>query len=296
MEYNCNICNKKYSSYKSLWFHNYKYHKPNVNINQVDVNTNVNINSVDVNINKHNCKHCNKAFTTRQSKSRHEIHYCDKKNELNNKKIIEELKKENEEKTELIKLLQKSLKIHPKSLNKINNQLINNQLVNNGTINNTINIVQLGHENLSEVLSRNQKINILNRQAMSINDLVELVHVSSRYTQFKNVYITNLQSSYGYMYSEKLQKFITVNKNDLINDILDSRMYDIEKFYEEVYPKMDPDKADRIKHFINRMTNDKDKMKGLKKEEIKLILYNNKETIMNIKDAILNENNKELEL
>jgi hypothetical protein len=73
-------------------------------------------------------------------------------------------------------------------------------------------------------------------------------------------------------------------------------MYDIEKFYEEVYPKMDPYKADRIKHFINRMTNDKDKMKGLKKEEIKLILYNNKETIMKIKDSILENCDNEIEI
>ena len=27
MEYLCNKCNKKYASYKSLWFHNYKFHK-----------------------------------------------------------------------------------------------------------------------------------------------------------------------------------------------------------------------------------------------------------------------------
>lgn len=289
MEYYCNICNKKYVSYKSLWNHNSKYHKPIVNTKVIDVNTNVNIS-------KHSCKHCNKEFTTRQSKSRHEIHYCDEKYELNNIKIIEEKNKENEllkkQNDELIKLLQKSLKIHPKSLNKINNQLVNNGTINN----NTINIVQLGKENLSEILSNNQKMNILNRQAMSINDLVELIHVSNKYTQFKNVYITNLQSNFGYMYNEKSKKFIAVNKNELINDILDSRMYDIEKFYEEVYPKMDPYKADRIKHFINRMTNDKDKMKGLKKEEIKLILYNNKETIMKIKDSILENCDNEIEI
>lgn len=30
MEYICNICNKKYSSYQSLWIHNKKYHKDTV--------------------------------------------------------------------------------------------------------------------------------------------------------------------------------------------------------------------------------------------------------------------------
>jgi len=31
MEYICNICNKKYSGYQSLWIHNKKYHKPKIN-------------------------------------------------------------------------------------------------------------------------------------------------------------------------------------------------------------------------------------------------------------------------
>jgi hypothetical protein len=91
---------------------------------------------------------------------------------------------------ELKNMLQKALKIHPKTLNKINNQLINQNC--NNTMNNTFNIVQLGRENLTDILTSKEKINILNRQAMSLNDLVELVHVSGKYKSFQNVYITNL--------------------------------------------------------------------------------------------------------
>jgi ABC-type Fe2+-enterobactin transport system substrate-binding protein len=50
----------------------------------------------------------------------------------------------------LKEMLQKSLKIHPKTLTKINKQL-NNNTQNNNTINNIY--VQLGRENLSEILS-----------------------------------------------------------------------------------------------------------------------------------------------
>jgi hypothetical protein len=179
-------------------------------------------------------------------------------------------------------LLQKALKIHPKTLNKINTQLNNNN-TNNGIINN-INIVQLGNEDLNNVLTDNQKLKILNRQAMSLNDLVELVHISDKFKQFKNVYITNLQSSFGYKFDEKNNKFIAVNKNELLNDILESRMYDIESFYEDMQYKMDPVRADQIKLFIDRMTNEEDILKNLKKEEIKLILYNNREKIINNKE------------
>ena len=101
MSYNCKICNKNYSSYKSLWFHNYKYHKQNVTTTKNDVQI---IKPIE---NVFKCSSCNKIFNTRQSKSRHQLHYCKiKKTEKNiieelttlHKKIINEnneLKKEN---------------------------------------------------------------------------------------------------------------------------------------------------------------------------------------------------------
>jgi hypothetical protein len=102
------------------------------------------------------------------------------------------------------------------------------------------------------------------------------------------------------MYDEKQNNFIAVNKNELLNDLLDSRMYDIEKFYEEFEEKLEPSRAEKIKLFIERMNDEEDCLKGLKKEEIKLILYNNKEAIgtilpnaKNIEIDIDNESEKE---
>jgi hypothetical protein len=192
------------------------------------------------------------------------------------------MKKENSEmkkEMEALKImLQKALKIHPKTLNKMNN---NGCIVNNGTMN--VQIVQLGHENLQEVLSTKQKLSILNRQAMSINDLVELIHTTPEFKQFQNVCITNLQSSFGFMYNDKAKKFIAVNKNELLDDLIDNRMYDIGNFYKEIENKLTPEKATRVKKFIDRMLKEPE-LKNLKKEEIKLILYNNKDKI-NIEDG-----------
>ena len=301
MNLTCEHCNKVYASMSSRCNHIKKFHSEPVNSGKH--------NKVNSSQPKINCKYCNKEFNKKQSKSRHELNYCkerikklDVKNETNQFVKKDELKDFIiEEAKNLVDKLMKSLKIHPKTLNKINNQLNN---INNGTINNTnntnntINIVQLGRENLSDILSNKEKINILNRQAMSINDLVELVHTSDKYIQFKNVYITNLQSNIGYKYEEKSNKFIATNKNELLNEILDSRIYDIQNFYSDVQHKMDPKRAERIKTFIDKI-NEEPEMKHLKKEEIRLILYNNKETIMKISDSLLNNeeslstNNKE---
>jgi hypothetical protein len=263
------------------------------------------VKNVVENVVKNNiCKNCNKSLSDRISRWKHEKICIQKNLEKENNEIKKELleiknkealrdKEMLEYKKEIEKMkdiIQKSLKIHPKTLQKINTQLNNS-----GTINN-ITIVQLGKENLSELLTKQEKLGILNRQAMGINDIVELAHTSGKYKKCMNVYITNLQNTIGYMYDEKQNNFIAVNKNELLNDLLDSRMYDIEKFYEEFQEKINADKAEKIKKFIDRMNNDEDCLKGLKKEEIKLILYNNKEAISTIlpKTKLLEETDKEI--
>ena len=127
---------------------------------------------------------------------------------------------------------------------------------------------------------------------MGINDLVELIHCSGKYKEFMNVYITNLQNTVAYRYDKKINNFIAVNKNELLDEIIDSRIYDITKFYKEAEKVLDPTTAADIKRIIAKMETD-DSFKGLKKEEIKFILYNNKDKIAIQKDTILD---KEIDL
>ena len=284
MQYYCKICEKKYKNYKSLWKHNYTFHKVEVVKDVVVEDKSVVENVVNVvkKVVKNNiCKKCNKQLSDRVSRWKHEkICVEDDKNTE-----IEELKAEMEK---LRDIIQKSLKIHPKTLQKINNQLNNNINTTNNITNNTINnnlYVQLGHEDLVNVLSKSEKRGILNRKSMGINDLVELIHCSGKYKQFMNVYITNLQNTVAYCYNEKLNNFIVVNKNELLNDIIDSRIYDITKFLEEAEKVLEPSTAADIKRIIKKMESD-DSFKGLKKEEIKFILYNNKDKFMEEKDKV----------
>jgi len=290
MEYFCKICNKKYVSYKSLWNHNSKFHKVDVvsknnQSNHIGHQNSNHLSSVD-NYNVLACKKCNKQFTFKQNRWRHEKTCI--KEIIENKTEIEEIKKENAEiKAEMEKLkdlLQKSMKIHPKTLQKINKNLTNNNN-NNGIINNNNFYVQLGNEDLVNVLSKSEKRGILNRKAMGINDLVELIHCSGKYKEFMNVYITNLQNTVAYRYDKKINNFIVVNKNELLDEIIDSRIYDITKFFEEAEKVLEPSTAADIKRIIKKMETD-DSFKGLKKEEIKFILYNNKDKIMLEKDKI----------
>ena len=131
---------------------------------------------------------------------------------------------------------------------------------------------------------------------MGLNDLVELVHISGKYKKFMNVYITNLQNTIAYKFDEKMNNFIAVNKSELLNDLVDARLYDIEKFFEEIGPTLDSKKSDQIKKFIERMNSVEDEMKGIKKEEIKLVLYNNLAKIKNNNPDIIKIEDKEIDI
>jgi hypothetical protein len=151
-----------------------------------------------------------------------------------------------EVKSILTDLLNKNCKVHPKTLQKINRQLnLNgdhntiNETINNGTVNNTYNIIALGHENLTNVFSRKEKMAILKYRYCSLPHMVEYTHFNDKYPQFKNILITNTQNTLAYKFDNKKKQFITVDKNDLLEDIIDERMCDLSSFYDELENDLD---------------------------------------------------------
>jgi hypothetical protein len=306
MEYKCEYCNKTYSSRQSRWNHVNKYHNDKVVINNTTVVNNVVQNVVKKNNNsiteikekpKANniCKYCNKEFCDRMYRWKHE-----KKCKLENKqtpdkinkleKDNEEIKKENEEMKkqmqELKDLIQKSMKIHPKTLQKINNQLNNNGVINNY-------VVQLGYEDFDKVLSEKEKIGLLNKHSNSVVEMVKMVHINpnEKYKQYKSMYITNLQNNVAYKYDDDCKKFIAVSKSDLLESIIDNRLADIESFHEDYKDKITPFTSKHIQKFIERMSNEKE-YKDVKKEELKFAIYNGREEII----QQIKENNPDLNI
>ena len=63
MEYICNICNKHYSSYQSLWIHNKKYHVcATTQLHKMSTKS-----PHDSTLNKYCCKFCKKILSRSDS-------------------------------------------------------------------------------------------------------------------------------------------------------------------------------------------------------------------------------------
>ena len=304
-EYVCNICNKIYKNKSGIWKHNNKYHtiqdtnsNPKVTIQIKNSNPEVTIKSSKSNDTVLSCKYCSKVFKYKQGKWRHEQKCKNIKNNQNSKdEIINVLKQTIDEqkklfekqiiemKNQLIETMNKNCKVHPKTLQKINKQLngdhntINeNNNINKGTINNTYNIIALGHENLTDVFSKKEKMNILKYRFNSLPQLVEYAHFNDKYPQFKNILITNTQNKIAYKYDIKKKQFVAVNKDELLEDIVDERMCDINSFYEELEEELDTKTKEILDKVKDKIENEP-AYKLLKKQDIKLIIYNNRKKV-----------------
>ena len=312
-KFECKICIKNYSSHSSLCNHNKKFHN-NKSTNNVTIsNNNVTISNDNVTIsndivtsnndnvtNNNNiifkCLSCNKKFNNRQTKWCHQK-ICNNNKTIDEKsEIIEikkeyiEIKKENIEIKNILKeLLEKNCKIHPKTLQKINKQLINNNtnttnngIINNGpVINNTY--VKFGNEKLSNLLTHKDMLKIINKQCLCIEESIKSVHFNKNLPEYNNVFITNMRDSIAYIFDGS--KFILTSKEEVINELFNTHLENIEQFLEDAeiaenkYTKITKFLEvlnDNEQHFIDGNNNNKkySNYKAYKLIAIKQLIYN----------------------
>jgi hypothetical protein len=73
--------------------------------------------------------------------------------------------------------------------------------------------------------------------------------------------------------------YTQAKKDDLLQKLIDYRLFDIESFMNEHKDELEPHIVKNLERFLERMDKDEDLIK-LKKDQIKLILYNNKDDIL----------------
>lgn len=278
----CNICNKMYSSYKSLWNHNKKYHTI-IPMKNPQKSTILSQNSTILpQKSTLNCVYCDKKLSRIDSLKRHE-QICKNKDDINKDNIIEGLQKDFLELKNKFNDVLQNCKIHPKTLQKINKQLINN-VINNGTINNTVNIVKFGSEDLADIFTEKEMIKIYNRKMCSIEESIKTLHFNDNRPEYKNMYITNLKDPYAYIFDGT--HFIAIPKDDLLEELINNHFENIECSLDDYIEKLDAKTVIVVKKFISMMNSDEitfmDKQhkkiypdfKTFNKKHVKLMIYN----------------------
>ena len=284
-KYNCNNCNKTYTSYKSLWTHN-KIHHNGIKNDEI-VKEEI--------ITEYTCGLCNKKYKHNPSKCRHEKN-CTGIKQLNIELETEKMRQETEKiKNENLKLqikLQGMKRIDTNTFKAMNKVLMDRSTTNNININITNNyqIMSIGRENVVETLSMYDKQLILDSRWLSLDKMVEIVHCRD-HDMFKNIIITNLKDKFAYKYDDTKGYFITTTKVEVLDDIVTHRVINLEVIYNELSAANMIDKKTKklIQDFLDKMEEeepftDRDDVehpsfKSYKMNNIKILLYNNRDRI-----------------
>lgn len=179
------------------------------------------------------CKFCEKNFSRSDALKRHIDSRCKEKKNISSQieilmenivimqKEMELIKKENKEKDKIIDKLLKNNKpnVNRGNINNAENQLNNNVIINN-----------FGSENIDYITDK-IFYRLLNTPINAIPKLLELKHFHPKQPENHNVKITNLHDKYAKIYKDK--QWLTKNKKEVIDDIIDYCMADFDDFKEQ---------------------------------------------------------------
>jgi len=322
--FNCEKCNKVYSSASSLSNHKKIYHNDNEYYSKRIKN---------IKDNMYYCRYCNNKYIHRTSRWVHEQKCVLESEKDKMEKLIAEntiikqentnLKTEVKHKTEVITLHKKIGSANErtfKTFKSLNNELMkrstmnqtnninitNNNNSNNSITNNIQQICNLGEEDVLSLLTIQEQLKIVKSCYNSIEKLIETSYCG-KYNQFKNVVITNLKSEHAYKYDTDKGYFITVNKSELLDDIFECRKLNIEEIYEELDNgnRLTTNQKRHIKQFLDECDSEEEfkpdtnisypNFKEYKKSNINLLLYNNRDHITKDIACLIKKPKEEIE-
>jgi hypothetical protein len=218
------------------------------------------------------CEYCNKEYSAYTHLKRHQKK-C--KNKINHYNELEDLKKQLVElKAQMLEIMNNTYKMHPKTFNKINNEMTNsnNQTTNNIVINNNIKYVEYGNEDLYKVFTQQEAIKLLNYGYNSLEEIIKYTHLNDKFPQFQNIIITNKRNNEAYAYNEKLKKFILCEKDTLLEELIEFRMDDLIGFHKQYKNKLDTHLSTLLEKFF--LLQRDDEFLKEKSSEFGIIIYN----------------------
>ncbi len=234
---------------------------------------------------KFECKYCGKAYKYSQGLSKHIKYTCKKNEDEDLKELVKLMNEKIDEQNKMIKTMQsdqkklkQELETRDKKITKLSKKLQINANNNNIITNNYNNIQLLSYKDTDiSHLTQNDFISSIKRQNNCVKLLTEKIHYNPQKPENMNIYISNLKNKYVMVYeNEKWQL------KDYFENIYEHKEFLLEEWIhreKDNYPEL----RDKFEKYLNNKENDN--ILNTIKEDIKLMMYNNRE---NVKQKLIN--------
>ena len=229
----------------------------------------------------HFCKYCEKVYSTSSNLSKH-LKKCKEKIKTDQANhYMQELVKLLNEKDDKISKYDQELEEKNKQINELIQKA---GIQNSGTIvQNIQNNIKLLAYNKTDISDLTEKdfIRCFNHNNMCVPHLLKRIHFNRKKPENHNVFLSNLKSGYIMLYDGK--QWITYNRDEVIDDMFDEKHDILEQKYEEWIDvgKDYPIIYYKFRRYLEKINNDV-VMKKIK-DEMKLVLYNNRNIVKRIK-------------
>ena len=229
------------------------------------------------------CNFCEKLLSSRQALWRHLKTCKEKQKDDTVRESMTELARLLNEKD---KQIEKKEKEHQKQIELLIEKAglaTTNNITNNNNIQNNFKLLNYKETDTSH-LTENDYVKCLEHYNFCVPHLIRKIHFNPKKPENHNIYISNLKNSYVMIYMNN--KWKVKNRDETISRMIDDKQIILEKKIQEwvesgvQYPKV---MAKFSRYIEKREEND---VINAIKEDIKLILYNNRNMIIESKKLL----------
>jgi acetolactate synthase small subunit len=225
----------------------------------------------------HSCKYCGKIYKHKQSLTNHIKYNCDKNKDEDIKELVRLLNLQLEQKDDRIKTLSHHMEKQQRQIDKLMDKLKVTNITNHTTnhIQNNIQLLSYKDTDTSHLTHEDYMESIM-KVTYCVKHLIEKIHFNPDKPENMNIYISNMKDKYIMIYENGNWRL--KNKNTELDTLYDTKEMLLEDWIHEEqhnYPEL---KIKFEKYLNNR---EEDEIMNSIKEDIKLMLYNNKKLVEN---------------
>jgi hypothetical protein len=227
--------------------------------------------SLNVSEKRMTCKYCEQQFKHSSSMARHIKYTCMKNKDEDLKELVRLMNlqlqtkdKQIESQTKQLEYQSRQLETHTKQIEKLMGKLEINSSFNNNTIN--VTLLSYRDTDVSHLTQEDYR-NCYKKVNHCVRHLIEKVHFNPSKPENMNIYISNMKDKYLMVYDGF--NWNLANKTDELD-----RLYEEKEMMLEEWLESNPDPILKEKFMRYLDNKEKDECLNHIKEEIKLMLYN----------------------